>query len=687
MTFDQIVSDVCEQLSLTSAEAIARVGRRVNQRYKRVCTKVGLTALRRATNPFTTTTFTRDQTIPGEKVIAITIAGQTKHLDSISYGEMQERVPGTGNPTRWALKRQNATDSVIQFDSTFNTAVDLLVEVEETGTTLSGANEPRFPESFHEILVFGAKADELKKKEKLALAKDAESDFDRVLAELTYHIAVNGYKDLVSGSKQSRTAGGAGSSGSSSGGTVTHSTGALTAELVILGNGGNDIKPLGSAGTAGQILTSQGAGVAPQWAAPAAVNDTNVAFTDNTTGNASSTKHGYLPKSPADATQFLNGAVTPAYAQVKDSDLSTADVTTNDVTSTKHGFAPKTPADATKFLNGAATAAYALVKDSDLSTSDIATNDVSIIKHGFTPKAPNDVTKFLRGDASWAVPASSSPLVTQGRLTLSLGNPVTSADVTAATTLRFTPYGGNRISLYDGVGTWNLFNFTELSIAVPSTTNTMYDVWVYDNAGTPTLEVLAWTNDTTRATALALQDGVYVKSGATTRKYVGSFRTTGVLGQTEDSKAKRYVWNYYNRTRRILRVDGSGNWNYTTATFRQANASSANQVDVVVGVAGEAAIAVFVDVLFSNTSTGSTVFASTGIGEDSTSAVASGCHNTTVNQYTSGDINQLHASLHTFPVAGRHFYAWLEYSAAVGTTTFYGSTATSTSGLGGWIDG
>lgn len=138
------------------------------------------------------------------------------------------------------------------------------------------------------------------------------------------------------------------------------------------------------------------------------VDDVDVHFTDVTTGNASSTKHGFQKKSPADATKFLNGAATPDYAAVKESDLALTDVTSNDVTSTKHGLAPKSPADATKFLNGAATPAFALVKDSDLSTSDVTTNDVSITKHGFAPKGPNDPTKFLDATGAWAVPGSAS---------------------------------------------------------------------------------------------------------------------------------------------------------------------------------------------------------------------------------------------------------------------------------------
>ncbi len=43
-----------------------------------------------------------------------------------------------------------------------------------------------------------------------------------------------------------------------------------------------------------------------------------------------------------------------------DATLPVSDITTNNVTSSKHGFAPKSPADATQFLNGAATPAYAV---------------------------------------------------------------------------------------------------------------------------------------------------------------------------------------------------------------------------------------------------------------------------------------------------------------------------------------
>lgn len=96
-----------------------------------------------------------------------------------------------------------------------------------------------------------------------------------------------------------------------------------------------------------------------------------------------------------------SNALTIAAGVVTEAMQVLADNTTQDVTSTKHGYAPKAPADATKFLDGSATPAWDTIKDSDLSTSDITTNDVSTSKHGFVPKAPNSAFKWLDGTGAW----------------------------------------------------------------------------------------------------------------------------------------------------------------------------------------------------------------------------------------------------------------------------------------------
>lgn len=205
------------------------------------------------------------------------------------------------------------------------------------------------------------------------------------------------------------------------------------------------------------------------------------------------------------------------------------------------------------------------------------------------------------GTFSGALSASSLTLTTpyatgavqgvcNGRLTLTTGTPITTNNVTAATTVYFSPYGGNQIGLYDGSSRWNLRSFSELSASLSGlAANTNYDVFVYDNAGTAAIDTLtAWTNDSTRATALILQDGVLVKSGATTRRYVGTIRTTATIGQCEDSTSRRFVWNYYNRVvRNMQAIDTTNTWTYNSTTFRQFNNSTTDgvgQVSFVIGV-------------------------------------------------------------------------------------------------------
>ena len=264
------------------------------------------------------------------------------------------------------------------------------------------------------------------------------------------------------------------------------------------------------------------------------------------------------------------------------------------------------------------------------------------------------------------------PQVCEGRLTLTTALPVPVSDQTAKTTVYFTPYLGSRIALFNGVS-WKTVKFAEVSLAVPSTVNRLFDMFVYDNGGVITLEAVSWNqssggadsitaataaaqcqvtdtahglsngnlvfingivgtlgtdadnglngklwaveavaantfecdgSDTTgltytsggtwytvpntRATAITLQDGVYVQSGATNKRYLGTLMTTATSGQCEDSKDKRLVWNYYNRVlREFYKVEDSTSWTYSSATIRPMNNSTANRVGFVLGVAEE----------------------------------------------------------------------------------------------------
>lgn len=252
------------------------------------------------------------------------------------------------------------------------------------------------------------------------------------------------------------------------------------------------------------------------------------------------------------------------------------------------------------------------------------------------------------------------------RPSLTSGVPVTTADVTAAGTIYMVPKTGNRIALYDG-SNWNIRTSAEFSLALSAlTSGKPYDIFCYDNSGTPTLEFLVWTNDTTRATALAYQDGVLVKSGDATRRYIGTFYTTGTA-TTEDSATKRFLYSYYHQVRRrLVRVETTANWTYTTGSFRQANNSSANQVEVVQGVAEHP---VSISVSATNSVSSGSAGAYVGIGVDSTTVSAASRVVTTV-AVVGAAFGSSVADYNSVPTAGKHTYAWIELGAA--NLTWYG---------------
>lgn len=269
---------------------------------------------------------------------------------------------------------------------------------------------------------------------------------------------------------------------------------------------------------------------------------------------------------------------------------------------------------------------------------------------------------------TWSTAAAGGAAVCEGRLTLESGVAVSTSDQTAKATLYLTPWRGNRISVFTG-GQWSVRTFTERSLSLSGlTSGKPYDVFIYDNAGTLTLEALVWTNDTTRATALALQDGILVKSGDATRRYLGTFYTTAT-GQTEDSYAKRMVWNYYNRViRPMRRFDTTDSWTYNSATMRAANNSSANRLDFVQGVA-EDGVEAFLHASANNGGTSQSV--RIGIGLDSTTTVDGGGTFYEHSLGISGE-GRFYSEWRGIPGVGRHYLSWNEASLGGNNCTYYG---------------
>jgi hypothetical protein len=285
-----------------------------------------------------------------------------------------------------------------------------------------------------------------------------------------------------------------------------------------------------------------------------------------------------------------------------------------------------------------------------------------------------------------AAAATTGNSAADGRLTLTSGLPVTTSDVLAAGTIYYTPYVGNFIDLYDGASAWSRLTFTELSVTFTATANGVYDLFVYNNAGVATLVLgTVWSSATSRALGLTRQNGVLVLASDTRYRYVGTVSATSSANQTEDSLLKRLCWNYYHRVRRAIQVvDATASWVYTTAAYRQANNSTANQIDVVAGVA-EDSITLAVEALVHSTTVNLQMLVAVGINSTTTptTQIAKGGPKIGVNSTMNA-----RAEMSQVALLGRNTYAWLEYGGGSGTVTWYGTdTGNIQSGMTGSMVG
>jgi len=178
------------------------------------------------------------------------------------------------------------------------------------------------------------------------------------------------------------------------------------------------------------------------------------------------------------------------------------------------------------------------------------------------------------------------PVLCQGRLTLVSGVPVPTSNIVGASTLYFTAFDGNRISMYDGKA-WLSYQFSEISLNLAGLTPGLpYDVFAYYNSGL-FLSLNAWSDANSRSGDLTLQDGIYVKALDPTYRFLGTIYPTSAT-TTEDSDARRFVNNYYNRRIRRLLISDPGSHNYNSPAWRPYNDVLANRVEFVIAMQEEA---------------------------------------------------------------------------------------------------
>lgn len=293
------------------------------------------------------------------------------------------------------------------------------------------------------------------------------------------------------------------------------------------------------------------------------------------------------------------------------------------------------------------------------------------------------------------------PWVCQHRLTLASATPVMAASQTAKTAHFVTPYQGDNILLFDGTNFIPTI-FPETTQATSDTTkspaavanNSVYDIFAWNDGGTlRATRGPAWTNDTTRSagTALVMVNGILLNNAGITNgpnaqrgTYIGSVRSNGtatldfIYGTSANGggAATLNVWNCYNRVQIATNVtDSAAGYTYTTATVRQANASTGNQITFLYGLAEDGALASY----FSQAGlvAAAAAQASWGIGIDTTT-VFSPNKAFVYNPFaTATFLGAGTVVVPPSPLIGRHFFAALELGDGANANTFnQGSAAT-----------
>lgn len=302
----------------------------------------------------------------------------------------------------------------------------------------------------------------------------------------------------------------------------------------------------------------------------------------------------------------------------------------------------------------------------------------------------------------------------QGRLSLISGVAIAASDVAGSPTLYYVPSTGNEVPVYDGSAFTGQSIGSGLALSLDADSGHSgyhqsgrnFDVFVIEDAGTVRLGTgPAWNaggggagSDTARGTGtgsteLELFDGFWVNKNAVSIRfgagggnavsvparqatYVGSFRATA-NGQTDDTQAKRLVYNAYNQAPRMLsRKEPADTWNYVVAAWRQQNANAANRFDVLAGLGGS-----LIELAVTGRANASAAAsASVGVGFDKTND--SDAQFSRAQTATSTAWAYPEASYTGNVPLGLHYYAVLERGEAVATMTWVSGADRSVTNIG-----
>lgn len=191
-----------------------------------------------------------------------------------------------------------------------------------------------------------------------------------------------------------------------------------------------------------------------------------------------------------------------------------------------------------------------------------------------SPTATNGLTEIVDSTSangrSWQ---ANDPGLPGGRLTGFSGKPVSLGGGTG-TPIYYTPYRSQYVPLWDVSRSCFIpFKFSEINLPVTAlTASTGYWLYVYNNAGTLTLEAIAVSGS-----APTIQNGVLAKPSAPDHLFVGSVYLDATKSFTQGGASGALTLrNHYNKVPITVSSNqtGTGTWTYASATVRVFSASA-----------------------------------------------------------------------------------------------------------------
>jgi hypothetical protein len=340
VTFTELVSQIQSRLNLTSTESATRIGVTLNDRYKRVTSAIGINLSRRTTVQANVTVGVSTLNFAAcEKIINVVDRSATPYrvLTECTVEQLRAEQPSSNATARkYAILAVDAHSVTILLDCVPQTAFTLYADCYGRASTLSGTQEPAFEEDFHDVLLHGALADEYRKMEKPAYARESESLYQERLSDLRMFRTKSSYLDIMQGGNTRRSigaSGGSGGSGSSTNGATSYTqTGLITFDRTSAAPGSR--YPFAVAVGSEKVANLDADKLDGQdWTSPTIVTPTIASFVNATHNHQNAAGGGTL----SEAAMVLS------------------DVTTNDVSTTKHGLVPKAPNVTSQVLRGDGT--------------------------------------------------------------------------------------------------------------------------------------------------------------------------------------------------------------------------------------------------------------------------------------------------------------------------------------------